>query len=160
MLWFYKRWSAVWNLGGRERERWGLRRQGGGRGMAGPLLQMRGSRHRLPLLKRPSLLLSYFSPLRRIEYQVCIEKLEEGSESTCNGPGQFENKTISRRPMANADVQKMTKNNEVEYGRSQSARSKMMLQHSETFCDVFLNIKPKNFKNTTHLTHNLTLTQM
>ena len=30
---------------------------GGGRGMAGPLLQMRGSRHRLPLLKRPSLLL-------------------------------------------------------------------------------------------------------
>ena len=31
--------------------------RGGGRGMAGPLLQMRGSRHRLPLLKRPSLLL-------------------------------------------------------------------------------------------------------
>ena len=59
--------------------------------------------------------------------------------------------------MANADVQKMTKNNEVESGQSQSARSKMMLQHSETF---FLNIKPKNFKNTTHLTHNLTLTQM
>ena len=70
--------------------------------------------------------------------------------------------------MANADVQQMTNNNEVESGRSQSARRvnlqeakwKMMLQHSETFCDFFLNIKPKNFKNTTHLTHNLTLTQM
>ena len=66
---------GIWAV---ERERWGSRRQGGGRGMAGPLLQMRGSRHRLPLLKRPSLLLSYFSPLRRIN-QVCIEKLEEGS---------------------------------------------------------------------------------
>ena len=52
--------------------------RGGGRGMAGPLLQMRGSRHRLPLLKRPSLLLCSCSPLksslRRIRYQVCSKK--------------------------------------------------------------------------------------
>ena len=66
----------MWNLGGRE-----VRIEeagGGGRGMAGPLLQMRGSSHRLPLRKRPSLLLCSFSPLksslRRIGYQVCIKK--------------------------------------------------------------------------------------
>ena len=47
----------MWNLGGREREVRIEEVRGGGRGMAGPLLQMRGSRHRLPLLNRPSLLL-------------------------------------------------------------------------------------------------------
>ena len=51
--------------------------------------------------------------------------------------------------MANADVQQMTKNNELESGRSQSARSKMMLLQQATlknwiFCDFSDIIKPKN----------------